>query len=255
MADKKLPRLHELVAVRPNLKTQAAKTVTDLANTFEKKQHHFTAKVKTFTPFGETAEPSKTEEELKLQTTAHKELAWVKGYIVKSIDAHLHVALGNMKATGDVVLEDGTVLAERVPASTLLELEDYLEELRSFASKIPTLDPAKGFKPDTDAGDGVYVAREVEKTRTLAQKKVYTLAPPTDKHPAQAQLVDEQVPVGTIREKEWSSMLTPAEKGDILDRFEQLVRAVKRARSRANEVEVDTSAKIGEKLIGYAFGL
>ncbi len=248
------PKLHELVAVRPNLKTQATKTVTDLANTFEKKQHHFTAKVKTFTPYGEDVQ-EKVEEELKLQTTARKELAWVKGYIAKSIDAHLHVAVGNTNAFGDIVLEDGQALATHVPASTLLDLEDYLEELRGFAAKIPTLDPAKGFKPDTEAGDGVYVAREVEKTRTLAQKKVYTLAPPTDKHPAQAQLVEEQVPIGTMREREWASMLTPAEKGDILDRFEKLVRAVKRARARANETEVDVSAKIGDALISYAFGV
>jgi len=254
MAEKKNPKLHELLAVKKDLQQQAAKTRADLENTFEKKQHHFTGKLKTFTPNGEDA-VEKTEDKLEIQTTVNKELGWLKPYLAKSLDAHYHVAAGNMKASSNVVLEDGTVLLVSVPASTLLELEDYLEGLRGFIMKIPTLDPSKGYHPDSSQGDGVYQARAVEKIRTMAQKKVYVLYPATEKHPAQVQLVDEQVPVGTIREQEWSSMLTPTDKGHLLDRCEVLLRAVKKARARANEAEVDVSAKIGDSLIGYVFGV
>lgn len=254
MSTKRNPKLHELIAVRANLKQQAAKTMADLSNTFEKKQHHFTAKVKAFTPNGENAE-AKIEEQLDLQTTVKKELIWVKDFIVKSLDVSLQVATGNTTAKSDIVLENGTVLATDIPATTLLELEDSVEELRKFAERIPTLDAAKGFRPDPDKGEGVFVSREVEKTRTQAQKKIYTLAPATDKHPAQTQLVDEQVAIGTIREREWSSMLTVAEKGDMLYRIEELSRAVRKARARANETEVDISRKIGGDLIKYAFGV
>ncbi len=253
MADKK-PTLHALLAVRQSLKAQAVSTQTDLANTFEKKQHHFTGRVKTFTPFGEDA-ISKTEEVLDIQTSVRKELAWIKDFLAKAIDIHLHVAIGNTAAFADIILDDGTVLAIGVPTSTLLDLETSTEELRKFAAKIPTLDPAKGFKPAPDKGEGVYVARDVEKTRTLAKKTVYTLHPGTEKHAPQVQLIDEQVPVGTIREQEWSSMLTPAQKSEILDRIEKLVRAIKKARSRANDAEVDVSKKIGDALLTYALGV
>lgn len=252
--EKRNPRLHELLAVKKDLKQQADKTRTDLENTFEKKPHHFTGKLKTFTPNGEDA-VSKTEDVLDVQTTITGELAWLKPYLANSLDSHYHVAAGNMKASADIVLEDGTIMLPAMPASTLLELEDYFANLRGFLSKIPTLDPAKGFTPDPAKGSGVFQARAVEKTRTLAQKKVYVLYPATERHPAQVQLVDEQIPVGTIREQEWSSMLTPADKAKMLDRCEQLARAVKAARARANQIEVDVSRKIGDALIGHVFGV
>lgn len=253
--EKRKPKLHELIAVRSSVKTQATKTLTDLSNTFEKKHHHFTAKVKTFTPVGENAE-SKTEEELDLQTTVNKELHWIRPFIAKAVDASLHVALGNTAAFADIVIEDSDEpLITGLPTTTLLELEDVIEDLRKFAAAIPTLDPAKGFRPDPDKGEGIHVARTIEKVRTQAKKTIYTLAPATEKHAAQVQLIDEQVPIGTIRETEWSSMLTPAQKGLILERIEKLARAVRKARSRANEAEVDVSKKIGDVLLGYAFGI
>lgn len=251
--DRKLPRLHELIAVKASLRSQSAKTTAELANTFEKKQHHFTAKVKTFTPNGEDV-PSKTEEQLDLQTTVRKELLWLKDYIVKAIDASHAVNTGNRTAQADIVLEDGKTLVPAVPSSTLLELEGELEQLRAFIDKIPTLDPAKGFKPAEDREPGVYVAREIEKTRTKKDQRVVTLAPATDKHPAQVQLLPEDVPIGVVREQEWSSMLTIVAKGEMLDRVEKLSRAVKKARSRANEQPVESVA-LAETLIGYVFGL
>jgi hypothetical protein len=50
---------------------------------------------------------------------------------------------------------------------------------------IPTLDPAKGFTHDSAKGAHVFKAREVTKTRTQKVQEPLTLAPATDKHPAQ----------------------------------------------------------------------
>lgn len=253
MAEKRNPKLHELIAVRGSIRTQMVKVIADLTNTFEKKPHHFTARIKSFIPKGEEA-AAKVEEHLELQTTIRKELAWIQSYLIKAIDISHAVNIGNTQAQADIILEDGAILALKVPATTLLELEDFLEEIRKFASHIPTLDPAKGFHPDSNASDGTYVAREVEKIRTQATKKVYVLYSATKEHPAQTQLVDEQVPIGTIREQEWSAMMTPAQKGNLLDRIEKLIRAVKQARSRANETEVMGPTKIGGLLLSYIFG-
>lgn len=251
MAEKKLPKLHELVAVRSGLRGQATKCLADLMGTFEKKQHHFTARVKTFTPFGEDA-VIKVEEQLDLQTTVEKELRWIADHLVKAIDMSHSVNVGNTGARADIMLEDGTLLVKDVPAQTLLELEGELETLRAFCERIPTLDPAKGFHPDPQREKGVFVAREVEKTRTQKQNKVVVLYPHTDKHPAQTQIIPEDVPIGTIREQEWSSMMTVATKAQVMDRVEKLARAVKKARSRANETPVE-STPIAEKLVSYVF--
>lgn len=249
---KKRPKLHELIAVKASLRTQAAKTTTDLANTFEKKQHHFTARTKTFTANGESVEP-KVEENLELQTTVPRELSWVGDYIAKAIDANHFVNVGNRQASADIVTDSGTVILSDIPVTTLLELEGKMVELRSFAEKIPTLDPAKGFKPAPERGMGVFVAREVEKIRSQKQNRIMVLAPATDKHPAQTQLVAEDMPTGIIREQEWSAMLTISQKAIILDRIEELTRAIKKARSRGNEQEVSTGNKIGKVLLTTIF--
>jgi hypothetical protein len=256
---KRKPKLHELLAVKKDQRTQAASALADLSNTFEKKQHLFIGKVKTFTPNtekeGEQANV-KTEEATTISTKVKDELKWIKPFLAKSIDAHYLVALGGMAAKADVILEDTeTPLISDAPASTLLELEDYLLELKKFLLSIPTLDPAKGFEPAPDKGAGVYQSRIVEKTRTEMRKKTITLAVATEKHPAQVQVYDAQEPIGTIREQEFSAMLTVQDKGKLLERIEILMRAVKKARARANEVEVDTSHKIGDTLLAYVFGL
>ena len=49
-------------------------------------------------------------------------------------------------------------------------------------------------------------------------------------------------------------MITVAAKGDMLDRVEELLRAVKTARAKANEIDLDVKTnKIGDRLLDYVF--
>jgi LysM repeat protein len=248
-----MTKLHELLAVESNLEKQANDCSKDLANTFEKKRHHFEEKRVVFRSNEENSSQV-TEVQSDIQTTVNKELnEWLLVKLSKLYDASLQVAEANTRAKADVVLEDGTVLVKDVPATALLELEKRLVEVKNLVFAAPTLDPTKGFKVDTTRGDDFYVAREVTKNRTRKTKKAFQLAPATDKHPAQVQLIEEDVVVGVITEQEWSSMLTVVQKGDMLDRVEELIRSVRRARSKANEVEVDSTKKFGNKLLNYVF--
>ncbi len=248
-------KLNELLAINENLKTQAEKNRTDLANTFINKKHHFGENIVTFTPNTEGAQPV-TEKQLDLQTTVKEELKWLKPFLVKALDSANKVAVANTQAKADVVLESGVAILKDVPATSLLELGKRVNELLEFAKHIPTLDPAKGFTPDPDRGDNIFKARNVTTTRTLKTQEVLVLVPPTDKHPAQAQLVPKDIITGTVTTREWSGMITAKEKGLLLERIEDLVRAVAKARARANETEVPgDAAKIGDILVGYAFGL
>jgi hypothetical protein len=62
-------------------------------------------------------------------------------------------------------------------------------------------------------------------------------------------------PIGTLVTQEWSSAITVAAKGDLLDRIEEVLRAVKKARARANELELDVREnKIGAALMKYIVG-
>lgn len=249
----KRPKLHEILAVEGPLKSQADKTRGELAATFEKKRHHFAEKTVTFAPKAE-GEPTVREEQLDLQTTVRGELKWITGIWSKALDAAYQIDLANTEARADVTLEDGTILFSALPATSLLQLEKRAEEIRELISTIPTLDPAKGFTLDAARGKHIYKARETQTTRTKKTMQALVLYEATKEHPAQVKEMSVDVPVGTLQIQEWSGLITTADKGDMLDRAEQVKRAIKAARSRANNVEVDTSKTIGEKLLNYVFG-
>jgi len=248
-------KLHELLAAEGNLETQAIATRSDLSNSFEKKRHLFEETRITFVSNEEGKQPQ-LESISEIQSTVPKELEWLQPFLAKAIDASYQVDETNTQARGDIILDDETnsIIATAVPATALLELEKRLTEwVLNFVKVIPTLDPAKGFQVDPSRGDGYYKARDIQKTRTKKDSKVITLAQPTKEHPAQVQLVPVDVPIGTINEQQWSGLITPKTKADMLDRAETLIRAVKRARSRANEAEVDTHKKIAKNLLQYVF--
>jgi len=248
-----MAKLHELLAVEGSLKNQAEKTRSDLLATFEKKRHLFTEKVVTFTPLDEGAF-AVTEDQLDLQSSIRKELNWITGIWSKALDVAGQVAQANTLAKADVILDDGTVLMRDVPATALLELEKRVMEMHALALHVPTLDPAKSFQLDVSRGAGIYKARDEVKTRTRKKAAPLILAPATDKHPAQVQLVTEDVPTGTIQTQEWSSLITPAEKAEMIDRAERLHRAVKSARARANGIDVDVTLTFGTSLLQFVFG-
>ena len=247
-------KLHELLAVETSLENQAAKVRSELAGTFEKKRHLFGETRIVFTPATEGATPQ-VETQSDLQTTVTKELIAIQPFIAKALDASYQVALANTHAKADIVLDDdaNTTLLTGLPATALLELEKRVAEVGALINAVPTLDPAKGFTADTQRGDGVFQARPVTKTRTRKTKKLYVKYEATKEHPAQTELLDEDQPVGTIQEQEWSGLITPARKSELLSRVETLARAVRRARSRANEAEIDPTKRIGQTLLNYVF--
>lgn len=248
-----MSKLHELLAVENNLRGQADETRKDLMNTFEKKKHHFSEVIVTFKSNREGVE-DKVESQLGLQSTITKELDWISEKLTAAIDAAHQIDCANTIAKADVVLESGVVILKDVPATSLLQLEKRIKEIQGLVHSIPTLDPAKGFEPDSERGTGIYRARDVEKPRTEKQFEFIVMVPPTDKHPAQVKELMLDKPVGIILQQEWSSLITTAEKGDMLDRVESLLRAVKKARSRANEQDVDVkSNRVGERILNYVF--
>lgn len=248
-----MSKLHELLAVENDQRSQAESCRADLKATFEKKGHHFTKKVVTFKSATEGV-ADKVEGQLNLQTTVRKELSWIGEKLAKAMDVGHQIDVANTTANADVVLEDGTVLLEKVPTTSLLRMEHRAVELRELVHSIPTLDPAKGFSPDTSEGEGVYRARDDERPRTEKKFEFIVMVPPTDKHPAQVKELMNDRNTGTVVSQEWSSLLTVAEKGDMLDRIEEILRAIKKARARANELDIDVRQnKIGSRVLDYVF--
>jgi hypothetical protein len=234
-------KLHELLAIEGNYETQMNQMLAQLGDLFTKKRHHFTETSTTFQSLTEGA-TAEVETKSSLQATVAQELERIEPHILKAWGASMQIALTNTKALATITVEDTDITVADVPATALLELEKRLTQLREVLQAIPTLDPAKGFEEDYDHGDGHYRAREVRKNRTQKKQKPLVKYEATKEHPAQVDVITVDEPVGTILEQEWSGMLTPNNKSRMLARADAVIRAVRAARARANQTEVDPVA-------------
>jgi hypothetical protein len=245
-------KLFERLAVEGQLKAQVTHARTDLRKTFESKRHLFEEKRKTYTAAIAGAEPV-VEEQSEIQSTIRAELRWIADLWTKALDTSYQVCEGNMTARADVVLDNGTVLLKGVPATALMDVGKRMAELQELLSAVPTLDPAKGFKPAPDRGAGYFKAREVLRTRTRKVQVPLVKYQATVEHPAQVDVISVDEPAGSLLEQEWSALITPAQKADLLTRVEEVRRAITTALQRANTVEVQ-EVHCGEVLFKYVLG-
>ena len=247
-------KLFEVLVVEGQLKTQAKATGTDLRAAFEKKRHLYEEKRKTFFSLIEGTPPI-VEEQSDIQTNVTDELRWIAGIWTKAMDTSFAVAEGNTQARDDVVLDDGTVVLRNVPATALLELQKRVGEIQDLISAVPTLDPAKGFQPDPDRGANIFKAREVRRPRTKKIMKHVVVVQATDHFPAQVAQETEDIVVGQTHEQEWSGLITPARKAELLGRVETLRRAIKAALHRANAVAMPEPMPVcGKAVFDYILG-
>jgi len=240
-------KLHELLAVEPDLKGAAEKIIKETVNTFTKKEHHFLGRHKSYQPKDEEGETFAPEAQ-EMVTTVVQKLEHTQDVVAKFVDAMAQKELTNTAAQAVLEVDGRPLIDAPLPATLLLALEGRLKQLREVYNAIPTLDPSETWH--WDASTKTY---EAEAKQTYKAKKVYrnhVKAPATDKHPAQVEVYTEDERIGTWTEKKWSGMITPAEKADVLARIDKLAQAVKRARQRANDAEVKVIS-VGDALFDF----
>lgn len=165
-------------------------------------------------------------------------------------DLQLTQDVGNTQAKADVVVDGQTVLSD-VPVTYLLWLDKHLSDLRTFVDKLPTLDPSEAWA--WDDARGCWASAPVETVRSKKVPRNHVLAEATEKHPAQVQVFNEDVPVGNWTTVKLSGALPPAQIREYRSRVTKLQDAVKVAREQANSVEV-TDRPAGAAVLGYLFG-
>lgn len=233
-----MAKLHEVLAVESGLQSAAKKTNDDTITTFGKRDENFISIVRQMTYFNDEETRLNTIETKEMPTTVPDRLNALVAPNARALDAYLQKEATNQKATADIVIGDA-ILAADVPGTVLLGLETKLAELRKVYEAIPTLAPGPVWVLDADTRKGVYKAQTVATTfSTRKTMRVITMAAATEHHPAQVATVPEDVAVAKIEVQAWSGMMTVAHKTDLLERLDQLLRAVKRARQRANATEV-----------------
>jgi hypothetical protein len=229
-------------------------TLVEGTHTFKAKADLFLGHVKSYVTFNEDDQDKLAPEHKELVTTVGDKLKYVFEHVTRYLDVVLQKEATNQTAKADLVLSDGTVLAENVPATFLLGLETKIKQWREMAMEIPTLAPGIAWKKDESKGKGVYVAEhvlETRRTKKMVQHKILVEA--TKEHPAQVEKWNEDVAIGKFITQAWCSMWSPAEKSAFLSKIDELGRAVKQARQRANCAEV-VQVKIGKTIAKYLLG-
>lgn len=241
-----MPKLHEIIAVTSGKKGDAEKAVTETYHLVQKPDL-FDGLAKTYRPIdegGENLPPESKHPQMNLkELVASAVKKWEELFdLTLTLDAGNQVAKGNVEVDG-LKLED-------VPVPTLLFLEKQLGDIKAFIGKLPVPDPAERWK--LDASQGMLATDPVQTSRTKKLQKPIVLYPATDKHPAQTQLVTEDVLAGFWTTIKYTTRLSADLKAAMLDRVGKLLDAVKTARERANAIDV-TKRKMGETLLTYIF--
>lgn len=250
-----MPKLHEILAVEATKEGRFKETLQEMTTLFKSKTSHFAGFERTLKLLGEDT-PEKTDRELAesehqaVTTTVPSELDYLAEAVGDYFDIMLQRDEANQRAVADIII-DGEMIALNVPATTLLALENKLKQLRPIYDQIPTLQPGVTWEPDPTVGDYIYKDKNPEyRTKTKKSFEFKILVQATDKFPAQTEKWESVEDIGVFTRIRWSSMISVADKSKLLARFDALTMAVKQARQRANEVEIN-QRQIGSGIFKY----
>lgn len=237
MSDEKL-KLHEVVAVRKGIKSRTYGELTELHNR-SRKADLYAGMIREFHPKDDDGETFPAEDK-KVQLVADDVLKAVRKLRTEFFDIEATQEYGNLQARADVKVDGQTVLAD-VPVTLLIFLEKELNDLRTFIEALPTLDDARTWQADPNSKLHRSETAVTHKTKKVQRPIVLYDAVIKDDHaiPAQTQLITEDVVTGHWHTTYLSGALPTPRREALLERIELLRNAVKRARARANDLEVE----------------
>jgi hypothetical protein len=224
-----MAKVNQILAIEKPIKAASTAEVTALYHAAQKPAL-FGGFVKTYKPLDADSERFPDEKQL-VQMTAEDVLKKAENSLSDLWSITARKDWSNTIAKADVVVNGEVVLAG-APVSYLLFLEKQLDNFRSLIQALPVLDPSKDWTMDENAG--LYKS---EVTTTHKGKKVQrpiVLYAATPEHPAQTQLITEDVTVGHWDEQKMSGGLKKSEKEAYLANVTALSQAVKTAREAAN---------------------
>lgn len=243
-------KLAEAVALARSAKTRVHGALTTLHRESQKIDLYL-GLARTYRPLREGDDERFPDESRLVRTVATDVIVELNRLLLDRWNTEATVTYNNTLAQGDIVLGDGTVLLRSVPATYLLFLEKGLEDLLTFVSKLPSLDPAETWAWDPNRG--VHASQPVETAREKRVMKPLVLYPATDKHPAQVERFEDTEVRGYWTTTKLSGALPAESKREILLRVVEVRDAVKTARERANQTEV-TTMDPAAALLDYTLG-
>lgn len=243
------PRLNQHLANENQIKNETDKTITMLYH-IAQKPDLFSGLEKFYSSLADEGGDKLPPETKKVQVVAENVLKDGATLWSRYFDYTATKDTANANAKADVVVGE-TILLKDMPVTTLLFLEKQLENVRTLVTHLPVLDGADNWEKDEATGH--HKTKEVQTHRTKKVQKPIVKYPHSDKHPAQTEMITEDIVEGYWHTKKFSGAMTYPRKRAILDRVSLLLQAVKTAREGANGATEAPKVEVGDAIFGYLF--
>jgi hypothetical protein len=244
-----MAKLNQIIAIEKGIKSSAYGALTEL-NKAAQKPDLFNGFSKTYRKKDEDGEELPPEGK-RVQYTSGEVLRAAERALTDLVDVTARKDWTNCVAKADVVV-DGKTLIASAPVSFLLFMEKQLTDLRTLVGNLPVLDVAEDWKSDPNSG--LYRTEPTETHRTKKMQKPIVLYAATPEHPAQTQLITEDVIAGWWVLTRQSGAMPKPEKQKLQDRIDKLIQAIKQAREAANMFDETDAPAIGAPVFGYLLG-
>lgn len=239
------PKLNQIIAIEKGVKSRVYGEVTELHKESQKTEP-YTGFSKVYRKKDEEGEDFPPEQK-RVRLSAPDVLRRVAALETELFDVEATKEWANTAARADVVV-DGTILLPQVPVTYLLFLEKQLTDIRTFIDKMPVLEESEEWTEDPNTG--LFRSSRVVTHRTKKTPKVIVKFEPTKEHPAQTELIYEDLVIGYWDTVKHSGALPAPRKATLLDRVDKLLKAVKMAREKANDRECER-VEVGTRLFNW----
>jgi hypothetical protein len=244
-------KLSQVVALEADTKQRNYTAITKIHKASQKPDlYNGSAASYDATREGEEQFPPK---KVKVRMVAEDTIAEMAGLWVEWADRTATKDYGNAEtaARADVKIGD-RVLIPNAPVPSLLWWEKQIGDWRKAVEVIPTLDEAEEWV--FDEGMGMHRTKEPVKThKTRKVQEPLVLYPHSPEHPAQTQIVTNDVVVGYWTGRKFSGALPASRKKALLGFANTMLAAIKIAREEANGAKVPTQ-NIGQAVFDYLLG-
>lgn len=241
-----MAKLNQIIAVEKGIKSETYSALTNL--------HKAVQKADLFSGFAKNYEKKDEEgedlppESKRVQLRANEVVRGFLNAMAPLLDITARKDWSNCLAAANIVVDD-QIIVKDVPVTYLLFLEKQLTDIHTFVSALPVLDEAQSWS--FDPASGLSRTKETSTHRTKKIQKPIVLYPATPEHPAQTQLLTEDVIVGFWKTTYQSGAMERAAKLALVDRVATLLRAVKEAREAANNISEVEAPEVSEQIIAH----
>jgi hypothetical protein len=244
-------KLYEILAVEKSTQTQLTSLFNDVVNKFNK-EHFFKGWNKKLKLLKDDSENDAIEkagsEEKEVVTSVYKTLEYYFDYWIKHEDVQCTKNSANQIAKTNIIVGDR--LIEDIPVDELMGLEARLTKIRELFHSIPTLDATKKWEP---SDKGQYIWQTVNPEVTTKTEKVVTpvvLYEATKEHPAQIKEISKDETIGSYTTWLFSGAVTSLQKATMIDRVDDLIQSIKKARVKANDIEIE-QRNVGKIIVDF----